>query len=1014
MNKKRGYIFGSITLSIAFIAICFALSLNGSHLFLSTATNNSTWVHYSSRNPTYADFGIKEYWIECGGGYQFEAPLAANIQEGGNNPDTSEFLLNDNRWNKNLIPYSFDQSNRASIVDAKAYNATANEDQTWWGQSYACLQVLGPDSLKYKQYDTQNFIEYFPRINFLYYREVNMNITLNIWKSGGIEMGFNETAFTNGTHLASSSGDGTISFVSNGDSVTMTLTYLGSTVLNETTTDMRIISGQESVKLFLTGTTSGDFYMTITNFVATPAHIHNWDAFVLDYDSTYTTKGRKHHTCLECGETEYVDIDYKTYEAGYLLNNPHCSDNVIQLMLPNDFPLADGQYGVTNSNAVVVKHDGTDYPLINASNDTIFVTTNGEERYLSCNFNRLGYHTIGSWSPGSILEEGDTITFNGTFIGLDNTILGQKFNVSSSSLYTKNVSSNAKHFYFYLPISSLETSEDIWTQNNFFQFYSTFNGISLVDDENNVGKYRPISSDCIKVYRDGTYFNIGKDNDGWYDAVYKETENRYIVKFASSSLNVNNVIGAIQSNDVVIIDGLFTNPNTNDQIYIQGKKPVFIQTGTGSYGWAVREYQENISHEKLNLGVWNGSYHFHHDQQLVDIAEQGVNVIIGVNPYWTSESNWLHTLDVADSLGLKFIVDPRKYNSSTGSYDIWDGTKPSYAEHNAVLGFDIWDEPSTTNFSTIASLKSQFDAVMPSGKLFFVNLLSSLCGLDSLYGTSSGKTLSSQYYETNYATYFHNTVNPDLYSWDSYPLFTNGKIRKSYFCDFDIWSYMAKNYDMPLWYTLLAAAHDSGDGLRYIVPTAKELRWQMSVAITYGITNMLDYIYATSDTTYVCMANLNDGQITSYSDIFYDMGTVNNEFRSWEEVYFRYEWQGVKSVKSGTTNYLFNDLRHTINLSSYGVSSISSTADILVGAFTDSANNNAYMITNAGKSTSYGNYSANITYTNVAGTVTMNFPSSILGVRLIKNGVATYQPVNGTSVTLNLDAYGSLFVIPVK
>ena len=658
------------------------------------ASGNSTWVHYTKRNQSYADFGIKEYWVECGGGYQFTAPQSTSIVEGGNNPNTSGFLENDDRWNKTLIPYSFNQNDRNTIVDAKAYNATKGEDQTWWGQSYACLQVLGTDSLKYKQYDLENFIEYFPRINFYYYDEVTMDITLNIWKSnsGGIKLGFDESAFESGAFLGTSTNTGTISFTRNGNYIDAVLTYGGSTVLNETLTDPNILAGRESIKLYITGTTSGNFFMTITNFLA------------------------------------------------------------------------------------------------------------------------------------------------------------------------------------HAPI-------------------------------------RP----------------------------------------------------------------------------------------------------------KLNLGVWNGSYHFGDDQQLIDIANQGVNVIVGVNPYWTTESRFLHTLDVADSLGIKFIVDPRKYNSGTGQYDIWDGTKPYYAEHNAVLGFDIWDEPSTEKYGTIASLKAQFDAVMPNDKLFFVNLFGSACGLEALYGTSTGKTSSAQFYENNYANTFQSTVNPDLYSWDSYPLFTNGKIRKAYFCNFDIWSYLSKNNNIPLWYTLLAAGHNSGDGLRYITPTAKEMRWQMSVAMTYGISNMLDYVYATTDDTYDCMAHLSEGHIASYSDVFYDMGIVNNEFHTWEELYLSYEWQGVSIVKSGYTNYLFNDLRHTINISNYGIKSVSSTSDLLIGAFKDSGGDYAYMMTNAGKSTTYSTkYTANIDYSNTSGTITIIFPSAISGVRIIRNGVTTYQVVNGTSISLNIDAYGSLFVIPTK
>ena len=1011
MNKKSIRFCVSSVLSLTLLAGIFAFASNKSSSALLRATDNSTWMHYLATEPTYTEYGTKEYWISCDNhNYQFEAPASSNIQH-RSNPDTSEFTTNDARWNKNLIPYSFDQNDYSTVVGAKTYDSTLNEDRTNWGTGWCCLSVLGVDSLKYKQIDTNNFIEYLPRINFRHYAEVKMDITLNIWKSGdgGIKIGLTESAFQNGAFLATSTNTGRIVFTSHGDYVDAKLTYGGATVIDERITDTSIISGAESVKFYITGTTSGDFYMTITNFSANVGHVHTWGDWVIDSTSTYTTKGSKHRCCLDCDEIEYAELDYLVYEAGYLYPNPYCADNVVQLLLPDGFPFADGYYGVTDNSTVVINHDGAAYPLVGASNDTISVFTNGAERYLQFNYGRLGYHTIGSWSPGSVLSEGDTIVLDGLFVGLDNGILGQSFRVNQTTLYTKYVSATAKHFYFYVPINSLDTMEDCWMRNNYFQFFSDLNAIPIYNDSTNVGKFRPMTTDAIKVLRQGTYYNIGKANDGWYNAITKETDSKYLVDFASSSLDVANTIGSIQNGDVVILDGLFISPVTNERIYVKGQEILFVQTGTGTYGWAHRQYTEQSSNQ-LKIGVWNGSYHFGNDQQLIDIAEQGVNVIVGVNPFWLSSSTWLHILDLAESLGVQFIVDPRQY--SNGSYQTWDGTCPSYASHNAVLGFQIWDEPATTNYSQIASLKTQFDAVMPEGKLFFVNLLGSACGLSSLYGTATGKQSTATFYENNYAKTFYSQVNPDLFSWDSYPLFNDGMIRKSYFVNFDIWSYLGKQYDIPVWYTLLAAGHNSGDNKTYLTPTARELRWQMSVAMTYGIQNMLHYIYATTDETYTCMANLSDGVITSYSSIFYDMGTVNNEFHNWEGTYLYYNWQGTGYYSCGSNAYHLQNLNHAINLPSYGITSTSSGTNLLVGAFDDPVGRHAYMVTNAGKASS-GNYVSNVNYTNTASSVTLNLSSSVKGVRIIKNGVTTYQAVDGTSVTFDLDAFGSAFIIPV-
>ena len=72
-------------------------------------------------------------------------------------------------------------------------------------------------------------------------------------------------------------------------------------------------------------------------------------------------------------------------------------------------------------------------------------------------------------------------------------------------------------------------------------------------------------------------------------------------------------------------------------------------------------------------------------------------------------------------------------------------------------------------------------------------------------------------------------------------------------------------------------------------------------------------------------------------------------------------------------------------------------------------------MTNSGKSTTYSSkYYANVDYSNAAGTITITFPSAITGVTIIKNGVSTYQAVNGKTLSLNIDAYGSAFIIPTN
>lgn len=435
--------------------------------------------------------------------------------------------------------------------------------------------------------------------------------------------------------------------------------------------------------------------------------------------------------------------------------------------------------------------------------------------------------------------------------------------------------------------------------------------------------------------------------------------------------------------------------------------------------YATRESTQPVEQaQTINIGVWNGSYHFTSTSSIDDLVNAGFNTTIGINPTW--HSNWNSILNYSATKGIKHIVDPRGWDYDNSCYADWDGIAPSYANHSAVEGFVMWDEPSTTKFSQIAQMKQTFKSVMPSDKLFFVNLLSSACGLYMLYGTNNA-TSSYAYYETNYAKAYHNTVNPDIYSYDSYPIFTNGEIRKSYFCNFDIWSDLSRTNGIPTWYSLLSSAHQSGDGDGYVygLPTQKQLEWQMSCAITFGITNLMHYIYASDASDYSCMANV-DGTKNEYYNTVSD---ANNNIHALDNDLANYGWEGAATYHNlSKTNLLFKGLQHTLSLSQIGVSSVNATYDCLIGSYIDGNNNRAYMVTNSGYSidysstwsSNYTSYNANVAYVNEANTVYLTVDDTITGADIIQNGVKTHVSASNNTIALNLESYGSAFVIPTK
>ena len=496
----------------------------------------------------------------------------------------------------------------------------------------------------------------------------------------------------------------------------------------------------------------------------------------------------------------------------------------------------------------------------------------------------------------------------------------------------------------------------------------------------------------------------------WYNILLTKDENGWVANYKKASeVNWNTDHTKVDENKATDFATILRLYNW------EGLESVTIYS---TEVYAGTELPPEIKTSPLNIGVWNGTYHFTNTSSIDDLVDAGFNRTIGINPIWNS--NWNSILDYSKNKGVKHIVDPRGWDYDNSKYAEWDGTAPSYANHEAVEGFFMYDEPSTKLYSSLAQMQSTFKSVMPSDKLCFINMLSGAASMTMLYGTESAQS-NYNYYETNYVNGYENTVHPDVYSFDSYPLFTNGQIRKSYFCSLDIWSNLSKTTHTPVWYTLLSSAHASGDGegYAYVLPSQSQLEWQMSVALSFGITDLVHYVFASGESGYSTMAN-SDGSKNAY---YNDVKAANRNMHALDQDLTRFEWEGATTYHNNSkVNLLFKDLKHTVTNSSVGFNSISAASDLLIGSYIDENSNRAYMVTNSGISTDYSstwdnkytNFNKNVAYSNDNNSVTLTLNENIVGAYVIQNGSKTYVPANNDSLSLYLTSFGSAFVIPVK
>ena len=438
----------------------------------------------------------------------------------------------------------------------------------------------------------------------------------------------------------------------------------------------------------------------------------------------------------------------------------------------------------------------------------------------------------------------------------------------------------------------------------------------------------------------------------------------------------------------------------------RGSVTITAQSGSQSQQWQIPLCQQtefgNISlkhsDKKLTIGVWNGPFNWFDETYMKLMADAGIDLIIGIKDKWIWEGDGAPMLDIAQEYGISVISDLRD----------WEGqTVPEYAQHPALKGFLLYDEPSSPYFQRLAELKEQFEALMPEDKLFYVNLFPESCGYESLFGDSydPGKVDYEQYY----LNLFMDTVGTDFISYDGYPLQEGGTIRSLYYHNFDVASHRAKAEGVPFWYTLCASGHYTTDG-RYVTPTDKELRWQMLLGMTYGADTLSHYVLTSPEEGDDNMLQYMSWEPTAVYDC---VKAVNQEFLAWDDIYMDYQWVGTAAF-AADSHAMLESLEYDISFEETGIlTGVQSDESLLIGVF-QNGSENAYMVTNAGNVApcdKYRQYSIEME----DATVTLQLAEGAYRcAAVINRGSIQYVPVSSdNTVELTVPAFDGVFVIPV-
>ena len=208
------------------------------------------------------------------------------------------------------------------------------------------------------------------------------------------------------------------------------------------------------------------------------------------------------------------------------------------------------------------------------------------------------------------------------------------------------------------------------------------------------------------------------------------------------------------------------------------------------------------------------------DKVVGEIAE--LNFTVMGNLRTPTVARTRQVLDLAHKHGLKAIVSDGRIATHLPDTEGWQGTVDAvikdYADHPALYGYYLRDEPNRADFPHLAAIEDAFAKRDPA-HLPYINLFPTYASFEQL-GTPSYR---------DHVEDFMTAVTPRVLSYDHYALLKDGRDRPDYFENLEIIREAALRHRVPFWNIIIVVPH-----FGYRDPTEAELRWQIATSLAYG------------------------------------------------------------------------------------------------------------------------------------------------------------------------------------
>lgn len=391
---------------------------------------------------------------------------------------------------------------------------------------------------------------------------------------------------------------------------------------------------------------------------------------------------------------------------------------------------------------------------------------------------------------------------------------------------------------------------------------------------------------------------------------------------------------------------------------------------------------------EIALGLWvTPPSEYQTSDEYARIREVGINFVNGFQYFENSNSRIVKVLDYCEENNLKYFAnksiveeDIRKYATNPDNSLLTkfvNGIKP-YADHPAFAGELLFDEPGKPLFNAFAAFTKAFEEAFPD-KMWHVNLLPS-------YATGGIRAPNYDDYISSWLL----TVPSQHISYDNYPLLATGGIIDDYFYNLDIIRSKSRFRKIPFWSFAQTLSIGGTPGVPdKREPSEIDIRWQVWSSLAFGSKGIQYFCYWTpgsgNEQFGDALIDMDGNKTVRYDYV----KKINNDMNQIGKILLQCHAEGV--ILTSNKEYpMFQQL--------YNFGKIESVTgnESIVGCFKNDKGENKVLITT-------------LTPANPSNVI-LNLTDSPTKIRVWTNGTPEERTVNGTTISLQIEAGEAAFV----